>query len=182
MFIEPADANPYLEEFLEDMGSWGLHVQLYYLARHLRDARLIDSDSNSAVRDRSFYEGAEIYARNLRRDGKLSERDWRLYRSLYDAILPQLPVPSLLIFLRAGAPFLNSRVQERGRRNEESLTADLLAKTNDLYDEWINSFTLCPVLRVQAEDFDFLNSSSDLDQLIHGIDLRLQGGFADRTT
>lgn len=172
--IDHAERNPYLFEFLEDMRFWGLHVQLFYLARHFRDSHSIESTDRSLVRDRSFYEGAEIYARNLHQEGKLSERDWRLYLSLYEPMISRLPVPNLMIYLQASVPLLMRRIAARARRNKHAYTPEYLTQLNILYERWINSFTLCPVLSVNVDSLDFLETPTDLDNLVGEIKLRLK--------
>lgn len=173
-FVDNSEANPYLTEFLEDMRVCGLHVQLFYLARHFRDSISIELADRSIVRDRSFYEGAEIYARNLYQEGKLSERDWRLYRSLYEPIVAKLPVPNLMIYLRASVPLLMRRIAKRARRNEHTYTPEYLAQLNELYERWVQSVTVCPVLSVDVDSLDFLERPQDLDSLVEQIKLKLR--------
>lgn len=167
--IEPADSNPYLSEYFMDETAWGLHVQMYYLARHLRDAHAIKIKTIPILRDRSFYEGAEVYIRRLREMRCITERDWNLYDSLYQAMAPFLPVPNLVIYLRAPVSLIRRRIAQRGRHNEAFLSHDYLSCTNTLYEEWIERFRLCPVLVVDSTAVDFVTCPADLQALAERV-------------
>src|SRR5437879_4935296 len=83
-FFEPDATNPYLADFYNDMSAWAFHSQMYFLAHKLRLHRQLMSESGTVVQDRTIYEDAEIFARNLREQGLLSERDYSVYRELYE--------------------------------------------------------------------------------------------------
>jgi deoxyadenosine/deoxycytidine kinase len=115
------------------------------------------------VQDRSIYEDAEIFAENLYRQGLMVERDYRTYRELYEAILPLLPPPDLIVYLRASVPTLQERISLRGREFERVIPKDYLEQLNLLYDEWAKGFTLCPILTVQTDDLDFVKYPHHLE-------------------
>lgn len=167
--IEPADSNPYLPEYFRDQSALGLHVQMYYLARHLRDAHTINMAATSMLRDRSFYEGAEIYIRRLREEQLITERDRNLYDLLYQAMIPFMPVPNLVIYLRAPVSLLRERIAQRGRHNESFLSHDYLSHANVLYEEWIGRFRLCPVFVVDSTAVDFVKCPADLQALAERV-------------
>ena len=74
---EAVAENPYLADFYKNMTRWSFHSQIFFLARRLRQHhRLLEMDG-SALQDRSVYEDAEIFARNLYEQGHMSERDWQ---------------------------------------------------------------------------------------------------------
>ena len=64
-FFEPVNDNPYLSDFYKDMQRWSFHSQLYFLTRRLRIHKQLLAAEGSVVQDRSVYEDAEIFARNL---------------------------------------------------------------------------------------------------------------------
>jgi deoxyadenosine/deoxycytidine kinase len=49
-------------------------------------------DPCSVVQDRSLYEDAMVFARNLHQQGALSDRDWDTYQNLYRAVVSLLPL------------------------------------------------------------------------------------------
>jgi len=168
-FVEDANTNPYLAEYLSSPTDWGLHVQLHYLARHLKDSESIRAARVPVVRDRSFYEGAEIYARELYASGLISERDYRLYWSLYEPIVALLPQPTVLLYLYASPDLLISRISQRARTNEHLISRDRVETTCRLYDEWIGGFKTCPVVRVDIADHDFLHDPNSVQYVLSRI-------------
>ena len=92
-FFEAVDDNPYLPDFYGDMQRWSFHSQIYFLSRHLRHHWLLLKRANSVVQDRTVYEDAEIFARNLHQQRLMDERDYRSYSELYEVLTTVLPPP-----------------------------------------------------------------------------------------
>ena len=174
-FYEAVDDNPYLADFYADMARWSFHSQVFFLSRRLQHHRHILDQPQSAIQDRSVYEDAEIFAANLQRQGRMSERDYATYRSLYEGINLFLPPPDLLVYLRASVPTLTKRIAMRGRAFERDIAPDYLVQLNSLYEAWIDRFTLCPVLTVPADDLDFVWHTPHLELIIQKIEERLSG-------
>lgn len=164
--VEVAQGNPYLDDYLLDPSQWGFHVQLHYLVRHLKDSPLIRESKITIIRDRSFYEGAEIYAKELLTSGRMSRRDYDLYQSLYELLLPNLPIPDALIYLCGDPETLLSRISRRSRQNEDRITKARLETTCQLYDAWIRDFVTCPVIKVTIADRDFLHRPAEISFLL----------------
>lgn len=174
-FYEAVDDNPYLADFYQDMRRWGFHSQVYFLSRRLRYHRQLLDHPKSVIQDRSVYEDAEIFARNLYDQGNMTERDYSSYRELYEVLTSFLPPPDLLIYLRASVPTLLDRIQQRGRSFELDIAPEYLEQLNNLYEGWIEGFTLCPVLTVPADDLDFVGHGTHLDLILEKVEHRLQG-------
>jgi len=130
---------------------------------------------NSVVQDRSVYEDAEIFAHNLFLQGKMSERDYRVYRELYEALVSILPPPDLVIYLRASVPQLQARIIQRGRDFEQEIDPAYLSQLDRLYEEWISNFVHCPVLTVPTDSLNFAQNAAHLDLVISKITDKLQG-------
>ena len=146
-----------------------------FLGRRLRHHVMLLRRPNSVIQDRTIYEDAEIFARNLYERGDLSERDWRVYRELYETLLMFLPPPDLVIYLRASVPTLQRRIVMRGRPFEQAISPDYLGRLNDLYEAWIERFDLCPVLTVPADHLDFVRHRRHLQLILDKVIERLQG-------
>ena len=155
-FYEPVTENPYLADFYEDMQAWGFHSQIYFLMRRLRIHRKLMDMSGSVIQDRSVYEDAEIFAHNLHLQDAINDRDYATYRELYQVLVEFLPPPDLVIYLRASVPTLVSRIARRDRDYERTISADYLADLNELYEDWVDNFDLCPVLTVPCDDLDYV--------------------------
>lgn len=174
-FFEGVVDNPYLTDFYADMKSWAFHSQVFFLSRRLHDLRRLMDLPRTVVQDRSVYEDAEIFAKNLYRQGFISERDWKTYRELYQVLTELLPPPDLVVYLNASVPTLQHRIEQRGREYEKSIAPDYLRQLNVLYDEWLADFNLCPILIVPADRLDFVVNPQHLDLIAQKIQEKLRG-------
>jgi len=174
-FYEPVAENPYLADFYADMDTWSFHSQIYFLAHRLRAHYNLSQHPESVVQDRSVYEDAEIFAQNLYLQGHIHQRDYQTYRELYETTLRFLPPPDLVIYLRASVPTLERRIRSRGRDYELTILPDYLQGLNNLYEAWIDNFTLCPVLAIPADDLDYVSHPGHLRLIIEKVSEKLTG-------
>jgi hypothetical protein len=175
-FYEAVDDNPYLADFYQNMRQWSFHSQIFFLTRRIRTHRAIAAFSHIAIQDRSVYEDAEVFARNLYQRGNMTSRDFQLYRDLYEELIQALPKPDLIIYLKASIPTLIERIHRRGRDFEQDVSPLYLQQLNELYKAWIEDFTLCPILTVEADNLDFVRFDGDFSTIKENIltELNLQ--------
>jgi deoxyadenosine/deoxycytidine kinase len=174
-FYEPVTENPYLSDFYKDMKAWGFHSQIFFLSHRLQIHHQLVQYSGSVIQDRSVYEDAEVFARNLFMQGHLSDRDFQTYQTLYHTLTEFLPPPDLVIYLRASVKTLLQRIALRDRDYERTISPDYLQQLNGLYEDWINHFTLCPVLTVPADDLDYVAHSRHLSLILQKVQEKLTG-------
>lgn len=172
---EPVNENPYLSDFYQDMKKWGFHSQIYFLTHRIEIHQDILNQPNSVIQDRSVYEDAEIFARNLFNQGYLSDRDFKTYYDLYQTVSNFLPPPDLLIYLQASVPTLQKRICLRNRSYEKEIAPEYLHQLNQLYDQWIETFSLCPVLTIHADDLDYVADESHLVLIKNKVQEKLIG-------
>jgi len=174
-FYEAVDENPYLDDFYQDMRRWSFHSQIFFLARRLRDHHQMVEYPHSVLQDRSIYEDAEIFARNLYVQGLMSERDYASYHDLYAALCQVLPPPTLVIYIRASVPTLIERIRMRGRDYEQNVPQDYLTQLNTLYGEWADAFGQCPLLTIDGDQVDFVHDAAQREALVQQIIAALPG-------
>lgn len=174
-FYEPVTENPYISDFYKDMSVWSFHSQIFFLTHRLRIHQRILTFAGSVIQDRSIYEDAEVFAHNLFAQGHLNERDYETYRALYLTVADFIPPPDLVIYLRATSNTLQRRIGLRDRDYERKIPTEYLDQLNNLYEKWINSFTLCPVLTVPADDLDYVAHPRHLDLILSKVQEKLTG-------
>ncbi|MCX6055713.1 MAG: deoxynucleoside kinase [Chloroflexi bacterium] len=174
-FFEPVTENPYISDFYKDMISWSFHSQIFFLTHRLRIHQDLIRAKGSVIQDRSIYEDAEVFALNLFSQEKMSERDYSTYRSLYRTLADYLPPPDLVIYLRASVPTLLTRISLRNRDYEQQIEPEYLERLNGLYENWINHFTLCPVLTIPADELDYVAHPRHLELIINKVQEKLTG-------
>ncbi len=174
-FYEAVVENPYLADFYGDMSRYAFHSQIFFLTRRLHSHRELLERPGVVVQDRCVYEDAEVFARNLFRQGNMSERDYRTYDELYRVLTEFLPPPDLIVYLRASVDTLVKRILLRGRDYEKNISIEYLEHLNRLYEEWIADFKRAPVLIVPADRFDFVQHQDDLELVLQKIQDKLRG-------
>ncbi|NPV42003.1 MAG: deoxynucleoside kinase [Anaerolineae bacterium] len=167
--------NPYLPNFYKDMKTWSFQLQVFFLGHRARQHMQMAADPRSAIIDRSIYEDAFIFCRALNHLGNLNELDYQTYMNVYNLVVANLPVPSMLIYLRCPVEVLMSRIHKRGRDMESGISADYLALLESYYDDWTQNFDLCPVLTIRTDDLDFVHKTKHLDIVIQRINEKLTG-------
>jgi deoxyadenosine/deoxycytidine kinase len=172
---ESVNDNPYLPDFYANMKAWSFHLQVYFLYKRAEQHVDLWNDPRSAIIDRSIYEDAYIFARALHSMGNINERDYVTYRGLFDLVVKNLPAPALLIYLKAPVPVLMERIRRRARNIETGISPEYLTLLDGLYEDWMRSFDLCPVLTLRSDDLDFVHKTGHLDMVIDRIQDKLSG-------
>lgn len=167
--FESVQDNPYLADFYKDMSRWSFPLQVYFLNHRFNTHREIETIPASSVQDRSIYEDANIFARALYEQGKLDERDYNNYRTLYDSMIQFLSPPTLMIFLRRSVPKLQERIKQRGRDYEQAIPEEYLSSLNKYYDDWYKNYNQGKSLIVDTDELDFLDNEEHFNRLVKRI-------------
>jgi len=168
-YFESVDDNPYLSDFYADMERWSFHLQIYFLANRFKCHKEIVESSESVIQDRSIYEDAEIFARNLYDIGKMTERDYTNYVSLFHVMMEYLKPPDLMIYLKANVDTLLHQIARRGRSFEKGIQRDYLEQLNRLYGAWIARYRLGPLLVIESDNLDFVNQPRDFEYIVSRV-------------
>jgi deoxyadenosine/deoxycytidine kinase len=177
--FERVDDNPYLADFYEDMQRWSFNLQVFFLSSRFNHQRRIEELPHSIVQDRSIYEDAEIFARNLYEMGLMTARDYENYTSLFKIMTSYLRPPHLLVYLRASVPTLVGHIQSRGRAFESTIRIEYLERLNKHYENWVDRYDLGPKLIIDVDELDFVNVDGDQREIIARIESRLFGLFPE---
>lgn len=173
--FEAVEENPYLADFYGDMSRWAFQSQVFFLSKRLQQHHALLQQGQSVIQDRSVYEDAEIFARNLQVQGALSGRDWACYYELYQTMATLVRPPHLMVYLKASVPTLRRRIARRGRAYEQAIADSYLSQLNELYDQWADGFSLSPLLTIDTDNLDYVQYSDHLEQIWERIEQRLSG-------
>lgn len=173
--FESVADNPYLADFYQDMHTWSFHLQVFFLGHRAQQHLDLATMPQSAICDRSIYEDAYIFSRALHQMGNLSDRDYLSYRRVFEMIVRQLPPPDLLIYLKAPVEVLMERIHRRARDIETGISQDYLALLDSFYEDWMQTFDICPVLTIRTDDLDFVHKPRHLDIVVQRIQDKLAG-------
>jgi deoxyadenosine/deoxycytidine kinase len=167
--FESTAQNPYLEDFYRDMPRYALALQLRFLGLRVRDTRAVQRADIGAVQDRTCYEDAEIFAANLHARGEMDARDYETYRLLAEELLRDLEPPDLLVYLARSPASCSTLIDRRGRAYERAMPREYLEDLGRRYDAWFAGYERGPKLRIEADEFDFVERERDLEAIVDRI-------------
>lgn len=155
---EAIQTNPYLSLFYQDMHRWAFPLQVYFLGHRFKQGLAIGNYESGVVLDRTIYEDANVFAKNLFSLEYLTKVDYNNYLNLYQSMVGLIPKPDLLVYLKGSPEKLKSRINERsglGERSfEDTIPLSYLQHLDRCYREWIESYDYSPIITIDIDVID----------------------------
>ena len=165
--LEDPDANPFLPGFYQDRERYALPTQLFFLFQRINQVRSLsqaDLFRHATIAD-FIIDKDPLFARLTLNDDEL-----RLYDQIFAHLKPQAASPDLVIYLQAPVDTLIERVRRRGTAYERGLSEDYLVSLAEAYARFFNQYDAAPVLIVNTQHLNFVDSPGDFDLLLRRID------------
>lgn len=164
-FYEIVETNPYLADFYADMPRWSFQTQVFFLTKRFRHLQEILRSKTPVIQDRSIFEDAEVFAKNLYLCGQMDERDFKTYNEHFQVMAEYIKAPDLLVYLKSDTESLLKKIELRGRKYELTIPTEYVAKLNEQYESWAASYQHGPIVTIDVSRKDFVNRPEDLQQL-----------------
>ncbi len=176
VLFEAVDNNPYLAAFYENMTQWSFHLQVFFLNSRFEQILKIQEQKKlkAIIQDRSIYEDAHIFAKNLYDSGLFDSTDYTTYKNLFNSITQAISHPDLMIYLKADIPKLAKQIEKRGRDFEKNIDINYLKSLNTLYENFAANYTFGKLLTIDVNDLDYAENPEDFEYIINLIDNELQ--------
>ena len=170
--LEDAAANPFLPQFYRDMKRHALPTQLFFLFQRVAQLEALKQPDLFAKPTISDFTLAKdpLFARLT-----LDDAEYQLYRQIFDHVKPQAPAPDLVIYLQASVNVLVSRVRKRGNPIESGIDEDYLRRLSEAYTRYFYNYDESPLLIVNSERLNFVESREHFDLLVERINA-MRGG------
>jgi deoxyadenosine/deoxycytidine kinase len=172
VLLEDPGANPFLAQFYRDMRRYALPTQLFFLFQRVRQLEGIkqpDMFAKPTISDFSLAKDP-LFARLT-----LEDAEYQLYSRIHEHVKPQAPTPDLVIYLQASVNTLIQRVKRRGHAMETGIDEEYLRRLSDAYTRYFYEYNESPLLIVNSERLNFVDSPEHLDLLVERIDA-MRGG------
>ncbi|MEO8443288.1 MAG: deoxynucleoside kinase [Betaproteobacteria bacterium] len=166
LMLEDPGANPFLPGFYEDQARYALPTQLFFLfqrTHQVRDLSQADLFKRATVAD-FMLDKDPLFARLTLNDDEL-----RLYQQIYAQMKPQAAAPDLVIYLQASTETLIERVKRRAVNYERAISEDYLLRLAEGYARFFYQYEAAPVLIVNSEHLNFVDTPADFDLLLQRI-------------
>jgi len=168
LVLEEFADNPFLEKFYEDQERFAFSVEMAFLADRYHQLSEIPSSGDLfqsyIVADYAPFKSL-IFAQN-----NLSQDEFRLYREFWQMAFNKIRQPDLIIYLNRSYPSLQRNIHKRGRSYEQNLQTDYLERLTERYSYYLKHFWDGEILRIDADEVDFLQSETAVNSLVTEIE------------
>jgi len=166
LLLEAPEENPFLPRFYEDPARHALATQLFFLFQRIRQL--------SDVQQTDLFVGVTVSDFLLDKDAlfarlTLADDELLLYQQVYERLMPQAPVPDLVIYLQASHRLLVDRVRSRDIAYERNMDQDYLSRLAEEYRRLFYQFDAAPLLIVNSDNLNFVDEEADFDLLLQRI-------------
>ncbi|HEY0338785.1 MAG TPA: deoxynucleoside kinase [Burkholderiales bacterium] len=166
LMLEAPEANPFLPRFYENAERYALPAQLFFLFQRI--------DQVAALNQSDLFRRATVGDFMLEKDPlfarlNLKDEELRLYEQIYAHLKPQAPEPDLVVYLQATPETLVERVQRRAIAYEKNIPEAYLAGLAETYTRFFYQYTGAPLLIVNSDRLNFVESTDDLGLLMERI-------------
>ena len=170
-FLELVEENPFLTGgFYQDMERLAFDTELFFLLARFRQQREVAEairSSQELILSDYLFEKNRIFASLT-----LSGRDFAIWERIYEALLPEVPQPDLVVYLRSSTGALLDRIHSRSRPFERDLTEPYLARVNTSYERFFATYP-GRLLTIDVSQLDFVWSDADFAAVRAMVDHRI---------
>jgi len=178
LLLEVFEENPFLSDFYTDRDRYAFQTQIFFLiSRYHQQHRVIPQTlSQSMLVSDYIFDKDKLFAHlNLAND------ELAMYDRVQTILGEQLPVPDLVVFLRADTDVLMQRITHRDRAYERGMDRGYIDALRIAYDEFFSDYKQAPVLTIDTNNIDFVRSDQDRDHIIGLVRTALEHGPVQQT-
>lgn len=175
LILEQFADNPFLPFFYENQERYAFQVELFFMTerhRQLQDDLAQSSLFNPFTLADYYFVKTLLFARN-----NLSEEEYRLFKRLFHILNTTFPKPELLVYIHRSVDNLMENIKKRGRTYEADITPEYLLSIQHTYFEYFKTNQDIPILIIDVEQIDFMNSQKHFKMIMHALSKSYQPGM-----
>jgi deoxyguanosine kinase len=173
LVLEVFEENPFLSDFYSDRQRYAFQTQIFFLlSRYYQQRRSVPEilkRGEPLIADYTFAKDALFARINLIGD----ELD--MYYRVHDALAEKIPLPNLIVYLRADTEVLMQRIASRDRSYERNMEREYIDQLNQAYDAFFidnqarNVGESVTVLALDTNELDYIRRIEDLKSVENRI-------------
>ena len=166
LVLEVFEENPFLSDFYSDRQRYAFQTQIFFLlSRYYQQRRSLPEilqGGEALITDYTFAKDALFARINLAGD------ELEMYYRVHDALAEKIPLPNLIVYLRADIEVLMQRIASRDRPYERNMEKDYIYQLIKAYDDFfINNQARTvggnvTVLTLDTNELDYIRRVEDL--------------------
>lgn len=166
LLTETPQSNPFLEPFYLNAAHHGLATELYFLVRRSEAVNIIhtEDERNQRVIADFLLEKDQIYVPVI-----LHDDEQTLYWQLKQKVMPEFPVPDLVIYLEASNEVLDKRLRQRNDGMVNVFPAGYLQQIHREYRRFFHLYQHAPLLIANTDELDFIDNDDHFEMLLHTV-------------
>lgn len=168
ILLEVFEENPFLSDFYGDRARYAFQTQIFFLLSRYHQQRRGVSEvvkaGKSLLSDYTFAKDALFARINLAGD----ELD--MYHRVHEALAEKIPLPDLLVYLRADTDVLMQRIALRDRSYERNMERGYIDELNHAYDDFFaRPYDHTPILIIDTNHINIVQNPEDLKMVENKI-------------
>jgi deoxyguanosine kinase len=128
LLLEVFEENPFLSDFYSDRQRYAFQTQVFFLlSRYQQQRRAVQealANGKNLISDYSFEKDALFASINLQGD------ELAMYDRVHEALAEKIPLPDLIVYLRASTDVLMQRIASRDRPYERNMERAYIEQLN----------------------------------------------------
>jgi deoxyguanosine kinase len=159
--LEVFEENPFLKDFYSDRARYAFQTQIFFLlSRYHQQRRILPEvmeDVVNVITDYTFEKDALFARINLAGD------ELEMYYRVHEALAEKIPLPNLIVYLRASTDTLMQRIAFRDRHYERAMERGYIEQLNAEYDNtFLKAVQPVPVLAIDTDEINIVSKPGDL--------------------
>ena len=161
LMLEIFEENPFLSDFYSDRERYAFQTQIFFLLsryhQQRRAAPALVAQGRSLLSDYTFAKDALFAGINLKGD------ELEMYHRVHAALAEKIPLPDLILYLRASTETLIQRIALRDRSYERNMEHNYIEELNQAYEKFFSQpYNDTPILTIDTNSLNFVRYSEHL--------------------
>jgi deoxyguanosine kinase len=160
MLLEVFEENPFLADFYGDRERYAFQTQIFFLLSRYHQQRVVPKHlaiGDNIIADYTFEKDALFAGINLEGD------EFDVYYAVHEALGEKIPLPDLILYLRANTDVLMQRIASRDRPYERDMDRGYIDQLNHAYDDFFGDGHNGPqVLVIDTNQLNYIANPEDL--------------------
>jgi deoxyguanosine kinase len=167
LLLEVFEENPFLAEFYSDRERYAFQTQIFFLLSRYHQQKAVPkhlASGDPIIADYTFEKDALFAGINLSGD------ELNVYHEVHQALGEKIPIPELIIYLRASTNVLMQRIASRDRPYERNMESAYIDQLNCAYEEFYGEgHQGSPVLVIDTNHLNYIANPEDLKSVTNRI-------------
>lgn len=146
---EDVTKNEFLEDFYGDMKRWAFHSRISTLAMIASNYDREEKGTEIILMDRCLDELITFASLQFEK-GNLSEREFGVYRQLYNCLVDFAPKIDGYIYCYCDPDVSMERIKKRNRKFEQGIDIFYIKRVNEEYSRWIDGQQQNKIIKVNT--------------------------------